>query len=192
MCNPTMIMAVGAIGQTMAAYQAANAQADAAEQNARLAEAKVAETEQLKQQQLADINEAKRQTIGTQRAAMAASGIDSSMGSGLKELTDTAYIAKQDRDETEFNAAKEEWGYKMEARNYRDQAAATRASAKSSLIGGILGATGQYMAGLDPVDKKWKPQQDTNPSAFKSAYLQKYSANSSYRLNPLKPKCRFR
>ena len=84
MCNPTMIMAVGAIGQTMAAYQAANAQADAAEQNARLAEAKVAETEQLKQQQLADINEAKRQTIGTQRAAMAASGIDSSMGSGLK------------------------------------------------------------------------------------------------------------
>ena len=130
MCNPTMIMAVGAIGQTMAAYQAANAQADAAEQNARLAEAKVAETEQLKQQQLADINEAKRQTIGTQRAAMAASGIDSSMGSGLKELTDTAYIAKQDRDETEFNAAKEEWGYKMEARNYRDQAAATRASAR--------------------------------------------------------------
>jgi hypothetical protein len=159
MCDPATIatiQAVATVGTAVSQYQAAGAQADVANQNAKLAESKVADVEYQKQQQIKQINEQKRQTQGAQRAAMAASGVDSSYGSGLSILTDAAFLAQEDENETEFNATKQGWGYKVKAANYRNQAKSAKKAGQAALAGGILGATGQYFSGLESVNPKWK------------------------------------
>jgi hypothetical protein len=170
MFTPTLLTAVSTIGQGVAQNKYANAQADVAEQNAQLAQNRISDVEYQKQQQIGKINRDKQQTIGSQRAAMAANGIDSSYGSGLSALTDTAYTAQEDKNETEYNAAKQEYGYQLEANNYRNQANSYRAAGKNALWGGVIGAAGQYYSSLNPVAKKWKPvNKYTGMGDFKSA-----------------------
>lgn len=183
MCDPVtasmVLSAAGTMGTAYSQSQSYKAQAGIAEQNAKLAEAQVAETERLKQQQLSEINEEKRQVIGGQRAAMAASGTDSSMGSGLSELTDTAYLAKKDLDETEFNASQREWGYQMEANNYRTQAASLKASGKNAIISGILSATGQALAGMGP--KASAQQASVGNNFVDTNFAPQYNPSTSYK-----------
>lgn len=158
MCEPTLLAAVSAvstIGQASAQQKSYNAQADVAEQNAQLAKSQVSDVEYQKQQEISGINKQRKQVQASQRTGMAANGVDSSFGSGLSALTDTAYSAQEDINETEYNAAKKEWGYNTEAANYKNQASSLRASGKNAMIGGVLGATGQYYSGLKPVAKKW-------------------------------------
>lgn len=156
MCLPNIVMAAASLGEGIASMQAANAQADVAEQNARLAESKIKDIEYQKQQQIGKISEDKNQVQGQQRAAMAANGVDSGYGSGLSVLTDTAYGAQRDINETEYNAAKQGYGQKVEAANYRYQAAVAKQQGKMAMFTGVLGAFGQGMAGKTPVAKKWQ------------------------------------
>lgn len=161
MCTP-LLAAVSTIGQAYSEQQTANTQADVAEQNAVLAQNKIKDVEYQKQQQIAKINRDKQETIGAQRAAMAANGVDSSYGSGLSALTDTAYTAQEDINETEYNAEKQGWGYRAEATNYRNQASAARTAGRNAMVGGVLGAAGQYFASQSPVSKKWANRSTTN------------------------------
>lgn len=58
-----------------------------------------------------------KQTIGAQRAALAAQGVDVGSGSALDIQVDTAYQVQLDSMKIKNNAWREAWGYKTEALN---------------------------------------------------------------------------
>ena len=55
------------------------------------------------------------QFIGTQRATQAASGTDVNYGSNVDVQADTAYLGELDALAIRMNAAREAWGYRVEA-----------------------------------------------------------------------------
>lgn len=109
-----------------------------------------------------------RGTIGAQRAAYAAQGIDVNQDSALDVQTDTAYQGELDALTLRTNAAREAWGYqvsaadaqmqadaerklgKLQAKSTRDvsraQALSSRISGQNAQNAGIFGATGTIVS----------------------------------------------
>ena len=58
------------------------------------------------------------QLKGDQRAAMAANGVDLSVGSAQRVLNSTDYIGQLDASTILDNAAREAWGYRTQASNF--------------------------------------------------------------------------
>lgn len=69
------------------------------------------------------------QVKGQQRAAMATNNVDLAVGSAQNILNDTDYISAVDASTLQTNAAREAWGYQVQAKQYRQQAGASRAAA---------------------------------------------------------------
>lgn len=66
-----------------------------------------------------------RMNVGSQRAALAAQGIDISSGSALDVQVNTADLAEIDIMTIKNNAAREAWGYNVQASDSMTQAAMT-------------------------------------------------------------------
>lgn len=62
-----------------------------------------------------------KQTIGTQRARLAANGVDLAKGSALEILTDTQYFGEIDANTIKDNAAKEAWALRNQAANFTSE-----------------------------------------------------------------------
>lgn len=83
-----------------------------------------------------------RMTVGSQRAALAAQGIDISSGSALDVQENTAQLSELDIMNIKNNAAREAWGYSIQASDYMNQAALTEAAGRNAsrntlLTGGL-------------------------------------------------------
>lgn len=86
---------------------------------------------------------------GTQRAGLAARGLDITDGSANAALTDTEFFSQVDENMVHANAARNAWGYKMQASNFGSNAAAYQASADGQnpmLSGTLAGASGYFSA----------------------------------------------
>lgn len=160
MCDPISLTVASTAMQAYSGKKAADAQADVATQNAKLARDQANAVEERKAQQLAELQLQKQRTMGTQRVAMAGSGVDSSFGSGIDILSSTAYLAQQDMNNTEVNAANEKWGYQAQAANYDAQAGAARAAGKNNAIGTVLAGAGK-VASMGSAAKAAPASQDT-------------------------------
>lgn len=126
-------------GMAMSAYsslkggqanQAAyNAQGQVAENNAKLAEMQAVDAE--RRGRVAASNQGIRtnQLKGTQRATMAANGVDLSVGSAQEILNDTDYFGGIDRAAILDSAAREAWGYRTQGANYQTNAGLLRSRA---------------------------------------------------------------
>lgn len=86
---------------------------------------------------------ATRRLIGSQRAALAAQGIEVDSGSALQLQADTAALGAQDALQIESNAYREAWGHRMQATGYQGQAGmarrASRNAARNTILTGGLG-----------------------------------------------------
>jgi hypothetical protein len=172
MCDPVSIGIASTAMQVYSGNQAAKANANAAEQNAALARSQANAVEDRKARELTQINEQRKQTLGSQRAVMAANGVDSGTGSGLDALSSTYYLAQQDANNVEINAANEKWGYNQQAANYDYQASAARAAGKNNMIGSIIGGAANIMSS-NSGSSKTNPLASTatsNDNFFKSGY----------------------
>lgn len=149
MCDPVSLAVASTGMQAYSSIQAGRAEANIANANARLAAEQANEVERLKAQQLTDIQQQKQQVIGTQRAAMAGAGVDSGYGSGLDILSNTAFLAQQDMNNTEINAANEKWGYQQQAANYKAQAGAAKAAGYNNALGAVLAGAGKVSSMQD-------------------------------------------
>lgn len=98
---------------------------------------------------------ATRQTIGSSRASLAAQGVDVSSGSAADVQASEAGLGELDALTIRNNAAREAWGYKVQATDLRrqgdlaafsgDQAAAGyRAQGLSTLVTGAVNTYGIY------------------------------------------------
>lgn len=67
-----------------------------------------------------------RGLVGAQRAAFAASNVDVGFGSALDVQADTAMLGELDALQIRTNAAREAWGYQVQAVDLRERARITR------------------------------------------------------------------
>ena len=150
-----------ATGQTAQAQ--AEAQAQAMEANARTARIQAHDSIERGGQDELKLRRQLAQTRGTQRAVMAAQGVDVNSGSALDVQNASIAEGEHDAEVIRFNAARQRWGYINQANNLQAQAAATRSAgmytARNSLIGGIGGAV---TSGLDAFDK-WRTAKKSSP-----------------------------
>lgn len=98
---------------------------------------------------------ATRSLVGSQRAAFAAQGIDANSGSAAKVQADTTALGELDALTIRNNAAREAYGYQMEAADYRTRGALALAAGKTqaqaynnqsyaTLLSGAMDMYGQY------------------------------------------------
>lgn len=79
-----------------------------------------------------------RQHIGSQRARLAAQGIDIESGSALDIQLDSAGLGEVDARIIENNGARESWGYRMQATDSRTRGKIARYEAKQQAVGTLL------------------------------------------------------
>jgi hypothetical protein len=85
-----------------------------------------------------------RGLIGSQRAALAASGVDVNSGTASEIQEDTARQGELDALTIRLNAAREAWGYKVQAGDSRARGAYARAEGNMQALGTIVSAAGSY------------------------------------------------
>ena len=156
MCEPvswTTWLTVGSMALTAAAgVQAAKAQSAAAEfqedqakENARLAEL------QARNAELAGLVEEDRQRqltrkfLASQRTAIAANNLDMSTGTPLDILGDTAALGEQDALMIRANAAREAWGLRTQAVDFRNSGSMARAAGRNAARGTYLTTAASLM-----------------------------------------------
>jgi hypothetical protein len=88
------------------------------------------------------------QAIGTQRSAQAANGIDVNSGSAAQLQDDTAMLGELDALTIQNNAAREAYGYQVQAnqdiKNARQAVSNGRTAATGSILGGFGNAFGSF------------------------------------------------
>lgn len=77
-----------------------------------------------------------RGAIGAQRTSFAAGNIDVSFGSAVDVQADAARLGELDALTIRTNAAREAWGYKVQAYDYRQQAAIDRKAGANQILAG--------------------------------------------------------
>jgi hypothetical protein len=83
-----------------------------------------------------------KQAIGTQRTAQAGNGIDVNSGSAAQLQDDTAMLGELDALTIQNNAAREAFGYRVQAAQDINNANQALVNAKSKATGSILGGMG--------------------------------------------------
>lgn len=152
--------AMGGAMQVAGSYYGAKSQQSAMNYEAAIAELNAAQSEKSAQQELMRGNEAVAQSTlragqvkSSQRAAMAANGVDLGQGSAVDILTSTDLAKEQDANTITANAVRSAWGYRTQATNQLNQADMARSNAKSispgmaavtSLLGGATSLSSNY------------------------------------------------
>lgn len=94
-----------------------------------------------------------KQLIGSQRANLAAQGIDIETGSALDVQTGTAALGEDDALMIRTNAAREAWGYRAQASNYRFGGEVARTTAKQQAVGTLLTGGGKAYGNYSTLNK---------------------------------------
>lgn len=94
---------------------------------------------------------------GSQRAAVAANGLDITSGTPSDILADTAKLTELDARTIENNAMRQAWGLDAEAAQMDYQAAVAKKNAKLGLFGSILGMASSAGQGYSDWQKSQIP-----------------------------------
>lgn len=161
MCEPiwiaTALTAASAYKASANAKDMAQYRSEVAANNASVADQQAADAKARGDVAAAETRRKYAALMGTQRAALAARGLDITDGSANATLQDTAYFGATDEITVRANAAREAWGYKVRATNFAGDAAAYQAQADAEnplLSAGLAG--GQTLFGsANAVNAKW-------------------------------------
>lgn len=158
MCDPTTVLALqgaGAASSALGAFGAAQSNKIALEGQAAISDinAKVLETAAqgsllTGQREEQKSRLATAQLKSTQRAGMAANGVDLGEGSALQILTTTDVMGEIDANTIAANAVKSAWGYRVQATDASNRASSARAAAgainpEQVAFSSLLGSAGQ-------------------------------------------------
>lgn len=159
MANANLIGSVGgaansAIGSYFgAATQKINlkGQAAVAETNARIAEIGAQSALLQGQQQVGALTLKAGHLKSSQRAGMAANGIDLGVGNAVELQASTDIMKEIDANTLTANALRNAWGYRTQAMNYQNEALTKRSAAKAispgmSVATSLLGSAGKVAA----------------------------------------------
>ncbi len=165
-----VIMGAGVAGQAAGSYSSAKGQqaqmqydaamgklnAAMAESDASLLElnASISETQARMQTQIGQREEQQlrlrsRQLKGSQRASIAASGVDLGVGSAARVLATTDYMTEVDASEIRANAARQAFGYRVQAVNQKFAAMTAKAQGTSYRAGSAFSSVAA--SGISPL-----------------------------------------
>lgn len=174
------MQAAGALTSAVGSYYGAktqksnlNTQAAMADLNARMAETS-AETELMRGQRMEQGAMLRTAQIkSSQRASMAANGVDLGSDTAVNVLTSTDTMGQIDANTIAANAVRSAWGYRTQATNYQNQALIQRASASSinpgmSAMSSLLGSAGQVASSWYSMNKAGALTADPVASANKT------------------------
>lgn len=154
----TIMTAIGQKQQADAQSAVYSAQAQAAEQNAKIAnrqQESIADAYAAKQSEL---RQRQRVAAGQQAAAFGARGLEAGSGSALDLLAGTYEGYQKDTRNLLTNQRNDVWGKAVEETNYLNQASQSRAAASNAKTAGNWGALTTLVSG----------------AATTSAYMDKY------------------
>lgn len=145
MCEPTTLM-IATLGLNAAAgAYTASAQRAAGEYEQQVAErnATIAEQQAEQARQIGNMEEERqlrrvRAVVGSQRATLAANGLDVNSGTALDLQAETAGFGAADALNLRSNALREAWGFKVDATNQRNAGRAARAQGNNQAAGTLL------------------------------------------------------
>lgn len=147
------LSAAGAYGEAASAKSSLQYDARIADLNAILAERRAQVALEQGRFQVNQVRRAGAAIKGSQRAQMAASGVDLTYGTPADVISGTELMTEVDVQQAEINAVREAWGYRTQATNYQNEARSARAKAKgispllagaTSLLGSATSAASSY------------------------------------------------
>ena len=159
MCEPATWLAVGSlvlgaaagVQQASAQRAAGRAEEAQAKENAKIANAQARNTELQGQIEEDRRRQQTRAMLAKQRTAIAANNVDMSSGSASDLLGDTAAIGEQDALTIRANAARQAWGYKVDATNSLNQGSMAKAAGKNAATGTLLTTAANTFSGAASV-----------------------------------------
>jgi len=143
------------------AQKMASFQKDMANRNARIAEMQAADAIQRGEAEADQYGQQVDQLISQQKAALAANGIliDQADTSG-KVLLDTREVGERDMLQIRNNAARQAWGFRVNAQDSRLQGQVAMLEGRNKQISSLL-------SGADAVASKWYKFSKQNPNWYK-------------------------
>lgn len=165
MCEPVTIStaAAWALGASAAATaagaymsydankKAGEAQQQQAENNARLAADDAAAAQAMGDRESQQQTWRTRALIGQQRAAIAANGIDSQIGTAAEIMGESAMFGEVDQQAIRLNTARSAWGFNSQVTNIKNQASIdrfnTKAKGRATILSG-LSSTANSIGGM--------------------------------------------
>jgi hypothetical protein len=167
MCEPTtlaiaslVMTGAGVATQAQAAANASQAQKNAYEYQAAVSRnnQKIAEWQAqnaIAQGQEAEIDQRRKMAAlkGSQRAGLAAKGLDISSGSALNILTDTDYLGEMDVLNIRSNAERQAWAQRVQGSN--EAANATLLSMRADAENPLMAGAGTLLTGAGSVADRW-------------------------------------
>lgn len=159
MCEPVTISAgfmwaMGALAVAGAgvAYNAqkeeGKANAAIAENNSRLAADQAKDAQAMGDRESEQQMWRTRAMLGTQRASIAANGIDSQIGTPAEILGETAMFGEIDQQTIRNNAARQAWGFNAQSLDYRNKGKLTKWSsgqqANATLLSSLASTAGSF------------------------------------------------
>lgn len=151
----TVISMAAANQQAKATASAYNSQASAADANAKLAQQQAQDAQERGRAAEEQQRQKAARFRASQKAAFAASGVDSTSGSALDVLTDTMYLSELDAANIRYNAGQEAQGFKQQANNYLFQGRSDRAAASNAKKAGRLQMASSLISGATTIADRW-------------------------------------
>lgn len=141
---------VASIGSTVlsaySAYNQAKVNQAVARNNATVSEQQAQDAHRRGEQEAIDVTRRGAALKSTQRATMAARGLDLGFGTAQDLQDQTDFFSQSDASTVRYNAAKEAWGRRVQGANYQ---------AEADNIKPGLYATGSLLSGASQVASKW-------------------------------------
>lgn len=159
--SASLILGIGgALSSTIGSFYSASAQknqlkaqAITADTNARIAELGAQTALNQGQFEVGSIGLQAGQLKSTQRASMAANGIDLGSGNAAEVLASTDIMKQVDQNTAMTNAIQQAWGYRMQGTNYQNEAITDRATASGINPG--ISAFSTLLSGAGQVSSNW-------------------------------------
>lgn len=155
MCEPTtiaMISAAASVGSgvmsAVGQYQQGQVAKQVARNNATMAEYAAQDAQRRGEEEAQAIQRKASQLSGTQRALMAARGLDLGVGTPAEILDQTDFFAEQDVNTSRFNASREAWSSRARGEQERLEGKYAARNANLQAFSTLLGTAGS-------VGEKW-------------------------------------
>lgn len=133
--------------------------------NAGLAERQAQDAEQRGEIDAGRMRRKTEQVIGAQRTSLAAQGVDVNRGSALDVQADTAYLGELDVQTIKNNAAKEAWGLRTQAADYRNRGKIAKREGEFGAYTTVLSSAGSLMLAKYGGSTTTPKTSKTSPSA---------------------------
>lgn len=134
----TAATASGAYAQSQAQRSAGAYEKSTFDTNGRMANIQAEDAIRRGENDATKVKKQTKQLIGSQRAALAAQGLDLSSGDALAIQQDTAAIGAEDAQTVRNNAFREAWGFRVQANDYAGRGVMADLTAKNQSRNTIL------------------------------------------------------